>query len=238
MISFKNQCRYWIPPDFRTFFPPHLRNDDLLFKENTYLPKMMDPPDFHGNYIQYPNLFEEKPIFVIQNKYNSEWGGPPRNYFDVETLAEIIEILKNSFKIVYIRSNDIRMNEYSHDNNEENSKQLYDKEMIRETFKNDVILYEDLLLQRQCINYDFNKLKCILLSQATYTLSTIGGFNFFDAYFPCEHIIYKLDTPDIYDKTFYQNQHNMLCQSPREIQMVEDKASLLSLLVSLKPSNS
>lgn len=236
-LGFKDQCRYWISPDFRVFLPPHLRNDDRLFKENAHLLTMMDPPNFHEKYIQYPRLFQgDKPLFVIQNKYNSEWGGPPRNYFDLEILVEIIENLKKRFTIVYIRSNDIRLNEYSHDDNEEMSLQLYDKELIRELFRNDVFLYEDLL--RQYTNYDFNKLKCILLAQATYTLSTIGGFNFFDAYFPCEHIIYKRDTPEIYDKTFYQNQHNMLCNSPREVHIVEDKASLLSLLVSLKPPDS
>ena len=232
-LGFKDKCRYWISPDFRVFLPPHLRNDDNLFKENTHLPTMMDPPNFHERYIQFPSLFQDdKPIFVIQNKYNSEWGGPPRNYFDLEILVEIIENVKKKFNIVYIRSNDVRLDEYSHDDNEEMSLQLYDKELIREMFRNDVLLYEDLL--GQYTNYDFNKLKCILLSQATYTLSTIGGFNFFDAYFPCEHIIYKRDTPEIYDKAFYQNQHNMLCPSPREIHLVEDKASLLSLLVSLK----
>lgn len=236
-LAFKDQCRYWISPDFRMFLPPHIRDDDKLFKECPYVPQMMSPPNFYEKYIQYPKLFQDnRPIFVIQNKYNSEWGGPPRNYFDLEILVKIIENLKNMFRIVYIRSNDIRLAEYSHDDNEEMSLQLYDKELIREMFRNDVILYEDLL--RQYTSYDFNKLKCILLAQAAYTLSTIGGFNFFDAYFPCEHIIYKKDTPEIYDKTFYQNQHNILCSSPREIHMVESKDSLLSLLVSLKPPDS
>jgi hypothetical protein len=237
-LGFKDQCRYWIAPDFRMFLPPHLRNDDKLFKESSHShpPSMMSPPNFYEKYVKYPRLFQDdKPIFVIQNKYNSEWGGPPRNFFDLDDLVEIIENLKKRFTIVYIRSNDIRMNEYSHDDNEEMSIQLFDKELIHERYRNDVLLYEDLL--RQYVNYDFNTLKCILLSQATYTLSTIGGFNFFDAYFPCRHIIYKRDTPEIYDKTFYQNQHNMFCPTPNDIQLVEDKAGLLSLLVSLGLSN-
>jgi hypothetical protein len=233
-IEYKYELRYWITHESRAFLPPHLRNDDKLFKESSNLPVMMVPPNFYEKYRAYPKLFNcERPIFVIQNKYNSEWGGPPRNYFDLDLLKEIIEKVKNVFNIIYIRSNNMRMKEYSHDDNEECSFTLHDREMIREMYRKDVVLYEDLLQLHP--TYDFNTLKCILLSQASHILSTIGGFNFFDAYFPCQHIIYKQETPEVYDQTFYQNQHNMLCPTPNEIRMFEKKSMLLEELALLIP---
>lgn len=216
-IEFKDERRTWIHPMGRVFLPPNLRSDDDLFAMKHSQPiNMFDPPLFYTHYKKYPELFPGEKLLLIQNKYNSEWGGLPVNYIDVPLLELLLKKIRKEFKIIYIRTNDFTLKEYSSDDNEYMSYKLDDKELIkainngdRVDFERSIILIEELYQQTNK-QYDFNTLKCILHSQATATISTIGGFNFFTAYFPCQHIIYKVDTPPIYGKEFYQNQHDML----------------------------
>lgn len=224
-IDFKEKRRIWIHPSIRVFFPPHLRNDDDLFRIKQSKPAFFEPPLFYEHYKQFPELFPGKRLILIQNKYNSEWGGPPVNFMDTALLDSMLKIINKEYKIIYLRTNELRIKEYSDDDNEAMSFKLDDKDMIQTKYNN-VILIEDLLNQQP---YDFNTLKCILHSQATATISTIGGFNFFSAYFPCKHIIYKVDTPPTYCKEFYQNQHDMLRdgRETNEITFITDKQCLL-----------
>lgn len=225
-IEYKNVPRQWVNPKFRYFLPEHIRNDDIVFGNMKSIPTMMTPPDYIKQY-GHLQIQSEKPIYIIQNKYNSEWGGPPVNFFDTTLLDKILEIVTKSFTVIYIRSNDIRLPGYSDDENEKFSFKIDDKQMISQKYP-DVILFENLL--KEYSNYDFNTLKCIVHCNACSTLSTIGGFNFFDAYFPSKHYIYRVDTPPIYTKDFYQNQHNMLCPNPNEIYFTSNKEELIEEL--------
>ena len=40
-----------------------------------------------------------KPILVIANKYNIEWGEPPINFLSIEMLDAVIEKLKHKYQI-------------------------------------------------------------------------------------------------------------------------------------------
>jgi hypothetical protein len=227
----KQQLRAWVHPNSRvSFLPPELLSDDAIFSKMTEKPNYFDPPKLYEHYKQI-KFYTKKPIIVIQNKHNSEWGGPPVNFFDVDLVDSMLSNLVDKFSIVYIRCNEYRGPGYSSDENESMSYHLADKEMIKAKYK-DVMLYEDVL-EKHNGTYDFNTLKCILLANSKVTISTIGGFNFLNAYFPCHHIIYKVDTPPIYNKEYYQNQHNMLCSNPGAITFTTQKANLLSKLADL-----
>lgn len=223
----KEVMRRWVHPQGRIFLPDGIKNDDEIFSKEKDRPEYFDPPDLYSHYKKF-KLYTTKPLMIIQNKYNSEWGGPPVNFMDVELLDKIISLMKTKFTIIYIRSNEYRGAGYSSDENESLSFVLEDKEMIKKHHQ-EVFIYEDLV-EKQKDSFDFNSLKCVALANAKYTLSTIGGFNFLDAYFPCKHIIYKVDTPPVYNKAFYQNQHNMLCPNPSDIIFVSDKEALLQEL--------
>lgn len=226
-IMYKQQMRVWVPALARSFLPEEIRNDDDIFSQ-PLRPSILFPPNFVAHY-GGSKIHTDLPIMVIQNKYNEEWGGPPVNYIDVPTLDAVVTKRKNSYKIIYIRSNDLRFKGYSNDANEESAYTFGDKEMLREKHP-EVIMFEDMLKEFEPMGHTFNTLKCILHANAACTLSTIGGFNYFDAYWPSKHIIYKVDTPPVYTRSFYQNQHNMLCPTPGEVVMVSSASELLEAL--------
>lgn len=232
-IIYKNEKRYWIRPEFRKFLPIDLQNEDKIFSDLNYkLPIYFKPPNFYEYYKKYKIKFS-KPFIIINNKYNSEWGENPRNYFDINELEYIINIFKNEYILIYIRSNDLKLHGYSYDHNEEESFHLYEKELIKKNYSQNVILYEDLL-ENYKNDYDFNTLKCILLANSVASISTIGGFNFFNSYFPHIHLIYRKNTPDLYNKLFYQNMHNILCEKSKEILFAENKNELYENVKQLK----
>lgn len=205
----KNVPRDWVHPHGRVFLPSHLESDDIVFGEwNGEKLSAYDPPPYHTVFSQF-RIPSHKPIVLIQNKYNSEWGGPPVNFFDTEELVRLVEALQTHFTVVYLRTNGFRGPGYSHDVNEMQSFVMNEKPILLERFP-EIVLMEDLL-QHYHGRYDFNTLKCILQSNAVATISTIGGFNYFDAYFPSTHVIYRKDCPPQYNKNFYQNQHDLLC---------------------------
>lgn len=201
--------RRWVPPELRNFLPDNLKDDDRVYKLSVK-PFLYDPPDYYTHYkSQY--IKSTKPIFIIQNKYNMEWGHPPLNFFDTTQLDSIITVLSRKFTVVYFRTNSFTNGKigYSTDHNEAESYTLDDKEMIKKKWQNkDVLLIEDMV---ESLGIDFNTLKLILLSNSKYTLSTFGGINFSDAYFPSKHLIYIGWIPEQFDKEFLQNMHDLLC---------------------------
>lgn len=203
----KSVPRDWVHPDGRWFLPPRLRSDDQVFSLGG-VQDMYDPPPYHDVFSVF-RIPSNKPIVLVQNKFNSEWGGPPVNFFSQEELLDMVKELRTHFTVVYIRTNGFRGPGYSHDMNEEQSFMMQEKHALIQTYP-DVVIMEDLLNHYR-ERYDFNTLKCILQCNAVATISTIGGFNYFDAYFPSKHIIYKKDCPPQYNQSFYQNQHDMLC---------------------------
>ena len=179
-------------------------------------------------------------LVIVQNKYNDEWGQRPLNYMDVPLLDRMMTVLKSKAhrKVVYIRSNDCRLRGYSNDLNEDASCEMQDREMLAERHP-EVFTFERCIKacwdspSEKLANVTFNELKCAVLSLASCTVSTIGGFNYFDAYWPSKHIIYRRDAPAQYDCAFYQNQHDMLCPTPSPIAMVHDADELIAQLTVL-----
>lgn len=72
---------------------PHVKE----LNYNQYLP----PPYkeiYRNNFFVY-----DKPLLIIHNKYNIEWGSPPINYINKDTLQKIFEMYGKKYTIVYIR---------------------------------------------------------------------------------------------------------------------------------------
>lgn len=188
------------------FLPDTLKDFQYQIK-----PEYFTPPNF---YEQYKDKLGgiAKPIIVIQNKYKTFYNNNaqqlPTNYFDLEELQYMFEALQDKFQIIYIRSDEyfktILSNKTIHI-----SYDLGDKEMIQEMYSK-IITLESFLKNNPRL--DINIAKCIIEAAASATISTIGGFNVFDAYFPSKHIIFSKDPSDT-DANLYQNQHNLLCPS-------------------------
>lgn len=207
--SEKDEQRQYVFPWNRWFLPDCLKYEDNLFAFGI-IPQYFSPPDF---FEAYKNKIADlkKPLVIVHNKYCEEWSLPPLNFFDLEELREIFNAFGDKYHIVYFRTNNfkaIRSNDYSSDATESDTYTLNDKEMISQSFPH-VILIETFLQNNPHLS--FNKAKCFLEAAASVTISTIGGYNFFDSYFPSKHIIYKKRTPDIYNASYYQTQHDILC---------------------------
>lgn len=47
--------------------------------------------------------FFDKEVIIINNKYNSEWGGDPVNFLDIKTLQALFDLLCPFYTVVYNR---------------------------------------------------------------------------------------------------------------------------------------
>jgi len=60
------------------------------------------PPPFKEYYKNDTFKFD-KPTLIVTNKYNIEWGGPPVNFIDLDTLQWIFENYQDKYQIIYSR---------------------------------------------------------------------------------------------------------------------------------------
>ena len=125
----------------------------------------------------------DKPIYIISNKYNIEWGRQPINFIDVNTLDTIIDNLNDKYQIIYYRpeSNMII-------NDESNILELNDKKMILQKYK-DVILFEDLYEKNE---YDYLTLQLKVFANSNNFISVQGGTSVISSFFKGINIIYTV----------------------------------------------
>ena len=120
------------------------RRDNPLPHRTVHIPSFPDDapwqaPPFKEFFFrpEVASLLTEKPLVVIQNKYHSEWGGPPVNFFSTETLSEMLDYLVPKYTVMYKRHTAAKLGDHS---------KLFDlgeKSHIREHYPS-VIFYEDL----------------------------------------------------------------------------------------------
>jgi hypothetical protein len=232
-----------------------LRDEDKLYEERCTPPPKFIVPDYKTHYSQFVLQGFDKPLFVIQNKYTMEWGGVPISYVRKETLRKCLPHLCSHFQVIYIRSNDLaNLPGYSYDHNEAYNFDLDEKPMLRRDFP-EVVLLEDLLKQFDGA-YDFNTLKAVVLGNASYVLTTLGGATFFSLAFPCQHIVHRCDrpdrqwppevfkqpynldphvtTPERYTRRWFQNVHDIMCPHPHDqLKLTNTHEELEDLLIGL-----
>lgn len=135
------------------------------------------PPPY--KYIYKNNKFiYDKPICVISNKYNNEWGQKPINYLDIPTIVSIIYKLKDKYQIIYNRPENIILDESG-------ILQFNDKQIIKAI--GGVILIEDLLVNNP---FNINELQMMVFANATKFISVQGGNSVLSSYFGGENYIF------------------------------------------------
>lgn len=124
----------------------------------------------------YKKIFQnkiksEKPTFIISNKYNTEWGGPPINYISKKSLVEMVSILKNKYKVYYNRSTKITS---------DNSKilDLNEKEEVK---KAGAVLLEEEYENHK--NITFNTFQMMMFAECDKFISVQGGTSILSSYF-------------------------------------------------------
>jgi hypothetical protein len=170
---------------------------------------MWIPPPYKEKY-KNDEFVYEKPIVVINNKYNSEWNGPPLNFLSLPILKKIIEYLQEKYQVVYFRSQKDILEQTTHNYD------LHDEKFIKSNFPNVLFIY-DLLKEYK---YTLNELQLMIYSNAAGFISTAGGNSTFCSYFGGTNLIYhKEGVPVSWYKDF----------SDANVILIDDYEKLLSL---------
>jgi hypothetical protein len=163
----------------RTPNHPNVPNINPHVKELNYA-EYVPPPYksiFKNNY-----FLSDKPLLIIHNKYNEEWGGRPINFINKETLSAIFNHCKK-YRIIYLRpqKNIVTDNSAVFSLDESNLLDLYkviDGNKLYENIKN-----------RYNIN-NFNHFQLLIHSNCNHFISVQGGNCVLASYFGGTNIIY------------------------------------------------
>lgn len=191
-ISAKNtKALYFFSPnhvekyDKRTWFNQKIINSTFPIKNihtrSLDTNKWVCPPI--KEYYKNGEFVYDKPIYIICNKYNIEWGKPPVNFIDVNTLDTIINNLKDKYQIIYYRPESNMVV-----NDESDILELNDKEMLRVKHK-DVIIFEDLYSK---YNYDYLTLQLKVMANSDNFISIQGGTSVLTSFFKGTNIVYAI----------------------------------------------
>ena len=141
---------------------------------------------------QYP-----QPEVIINNKYISEWLGPPSIYIDIDTLRKIIEILSTKYTIGYIRSKQDEPG-YDVDNMQAEPYSFNDYEVLRSEFPQ-VELLDDYK------GSDYNMSQALFMAKSTKHIAVAGGNACFSAYFADDMIIKNSMHPKTKDRGIWKD---------------------------------
>ena len=139
------------------------------------------PPPLKEMYQNNRFIFD-KPILILCNKYNTEWGNPPITFLSVEMLDKIMTHLSPKFQIIYCRPGST---EITDDGSQIND--LKDHEFIRQNHPN-VKLIQDLHKENKDLS--FNMLQLMCFSNANHFITVQGGYSIFCSYFKGTNIVY------------------------------------------------
>ena len=122
---------------------------------------------FFGDGPNIPDLFPSKrPLFLVFNKYTTEWRGPPVNFLDMKTLSRLFELMTPSFQVVYVRMESRLLSDVH-----QSYVSFNDKPMIREQFPS-VLVFDDLFDE---MTMDYNLLLFAIASRCKMFVSVNGG---------------------------------------------------------------
>ena len=187
--GFDTKCLYY-------FSPEHVENKDKRSFYNTPKAKNIPNIDIHKPYLvkkdwkvpplknhyQNERFKSKKEYVIICNRVNKEWNTKAINFFDIDTLRELFNILTPKYKVIYINIDGKK--EY-YDNAEPISIKDYD--LINNEFKGKVINIHDLHKKNQDLS--FNKLQLMLFANCSKFITMNGGHGILASYFGGENII-------------------------------------------------
>jgi len=139
------------------------------------------PPPLKEFYKDKSIDFDKEKI-IIFNRYNKEWGGPPINYLDLETLDKLFELLSDNYQVIYVNLN-------KNDKYFDGANPLYlnDDSVLKKYPK--VLTIYNVLEQNPTLTY--NEVQLRLFSNCTKYISSNGGQLILSAYFGGENIIFS-----------------------------------------------
>jgi glycosyltransferase involved in cell wall biosynthesis len=142
---------------------------------------LFTPPPLKEYYKDKSINFKKEKI-IIFNRYNKEWGGPPINYLDLNTLDKLFSLLSDDYQVIYI-------NLTKGDKYFDGAKPLVlnDESILKKHPK--VLTIYDIIDQNPKLTYNETQLR--LFANCTKFVSSNGGQLILSAYFGGENIIFS-----------------------------------------------
>jgi glycosyltransferase involved in cell wall biosynthesis len=140
------------------------------------------PPPLKDHFKEKSIRFEKETI-VIFNRYNYEWGKPPINYLNLETLSKLFDMLQDDYQVVYI--------------NIKGNPKYYDKGVDALNLGDDELLkkYPKIItmnhLKDEFPELTYNEIQCRVFANCEKYISSNGGQLILSAYFGGENIIFS-----------------------------------------------
>jgi len=165
---------------------------------------------------------QEKPLIVIMNKYQTEWGGPPANFFSQEMLTKMLDYLVPKYTVLYKRHTASKL--------EDNSEflDLNEKDHIRQNYPA-VVFYEDL--QRGLDDpEDQNLLQFSILSLGKHFLAVQGGTAVISSWFGGTTSIFLKEGPHeklAYDGYFHKFSNSKIVWKNNEEDYIDHVKEIL-----------
>jgi len=172
------QKRVWRPYQYGI---PNSEDHNIKYNFKQWLP-VPYKDKYKNNIIQF-----DKPILIIANKYNIEWGEAPINYIDIDTLIWIFENYSDKYQIIYNRP---VTNNITNDNSDILS--FDDFKVIKHDYKKILNMNElyDGMKNNEIRNY--NHFQLMLYANANHFISVHGGASVLASYFKGMNIIYSI----------------------------------------------
>jgi hypothetical protein len=132
----------------------------------------------------------EKPILIVANRYNMEWGGPPVSFFSIEMLQFIFDNLKDHYTIIYNRPG---AQHITMDNSE--IYELNEIDWINANYP-EIVLMQDLYQENKGNARNFNHLQLMVYANSENFISIHGGTAVLASYFEGTNIILSKKGPE------------------------------------------
>ena len=150
-------------------------------------------PDYKSQFANDEYKYD-KPICVIANRYNREWGKEPVNFFDEVTLDKMFDTLKKKFQIIYIATD---LPKKYQDN--EPSLLLKDRDVCAK--HKEVIIFQDI------VEESWNTTILKVFANTEYFITMNGGYSILASYFGGKNIIFTKwcrEVADLGVKSFWR----------------------------------
>jgi len=153
----------------------HLNNFDKNYME------LFDYKEYYKKFEPIIKFENDKPIVIVCNKICKEWGMYPINYYKVEELKKLFDLLLPNYNITY-SCNTTNIKDYSYDDNDiqEISKEFNELEFLNDIQYENVIVFETFI---KLFKYDYNKTKLITYAHCDNYISVQGGNSYLVSYF-------------------------------------------------------
>lgn len=202
--------------DGNHYYRRHHHSADFYHVNNFNVDQWIPPP--YGAFFKNDYFKFEKPIYLISNKYNSEWGGDPVNYLDLDTLDQLFTLLSNDYQVIYNRAtpkNIVEDNSATYD--------LGDFKLIEDKYKSKVLTIQELVPP----STTFNITQMMVHANSNNFISVQGGNAVFSSYFGGSNIVFAKEGGELQSGAFDKWYKNF---SGCEVKHTDNYSTLVDLV--------